>query len=105
MEQRIQYAQTKDGVSIAFATMGEGALPAVMLPSFLPSLQLGWGLPAMRSAHERWAQDRLLIQYDGRGRGLSERNVSSFTLDELLLDLAAAVDHLKLERVGLSALL
>ncbi len=31
MEPRIQYAQTKDGVSIAFWTMGEG-MPLVRVP-------------------------------------------------------------------------
>ncbi|MDO8612743.1 MAG: adenylate/guanylate cyclase domain-containing protein [Dehalococcoidia bacterium] len=105
MEPRIQYAKTSDGVSIAFATMGEGTLPAVMLPSFLPSLQMGWRIPWVRSAHERWARDRMVVEYDGRGRGLSERNVSSFTLDELVLDLATVVDHLQLERFALVALL
>ena len=29
MEPRIQYAQTKDGVSIAFYTLGEGMLPVM----------------------------------------------------------------------------
>src|SRR3989304_5405506 len=103
MEPRIQYATTSDGVSIAFATMGEGALPAVWVPSLHSSL--GWRIPRMRSGYERLSQDRLLVEYDGRGRGLSERNVSSFTLDELVLDLAAVVDHLKLERFALIAIL
>ncbi len=32
MEPRIQYAKTSDGVSIAYASMGEGP-PLVMMPS------------------------------------------------------------------------
>jgi len=105
MEPRIQYAKTSDGVSIAFATMGKGALPLVTLTSFLPNLELGLRIPGMRSAYERLSRNRMVVEYDGRGRGLSERNVSSFTLDELVLDLAAVVDHLKIETFALIALL
>src|SRR3990170_5982210 len=105
MEPRIQYANPPDGVSIAFATMGEGALPAVTLPSFLPNLQLGWRIPGIRDAYQRLAKGRLVVDYDGRGRGLSERNVTTFTLDSFVLDLSAVVDHLKLEKFALVALL
>src|SRR3990172_12586372 len=105
MEPRIQYAKTSDGVSIAFATMGKGALPLVTLTSFLPNLELGLRIPGMRSAYERLSRNRMVVEYDGRGRGLSELNVSSFTLDELVLDLAAVVDHLKIERFALIAVL
>jgi len=42
MEPRIQYARTSDGVSIAFATAGEGPpLLSVTVPAF-SHVQLGW---------------------------------------------------------------
>src|SRR3972149_880357 len=105
MEPRIQYAKTSDGVSIAFATLGQGRLPLVSLPSLLSDLRLAWRLPEMRRALECLAQDRMLVLYDGRGRGLSERNVTTFGLDALVLDLAAVVDHLQLQRFATAAIL
>jgi len=105
MEPRIQYAKTSDGVNIAFWTMGKGALPLVGLPYHLSDLRVASRIPEMRRALERMAQNRMLVHYDGRGRGLSERNVTAFNLDALVLDLAAVVDHLKLERFALLALL
>jgi hypothetical protein len=49
MEPRIQYAQTTDGVSIAYYTLGEGA-PLVMTPSFVLGHPPGerCGVPKLR---------------------------------------------------------
>ncbi len=53
MEPRIQYAQTKDGVSIAFYTMGEGP-PHVAMPILpLSHLEKMWQLPLLRHHHAR----------------------------------------------------
>src|SRR3990172_7779387 len=104
MEPRIQYAKTADGVSIAYSVAGGGAPPLVAMPLFfLGNLQIEGQIPLLRSAYERLAEKRTLVRYDGRGYGLSERNVTSFSLDALVLDLAAVVDHLKLARFGLVA--
>ena len=105
MEPPIQYAKTADGVSIAFATLGQGALPLVSLPSLLPELRLLWRIPEVRRLYERLAQERTLVLYDSRGRGLSERNVTTFSLDTLVLDLAGVVDHLEIERFAMNATL
>jgi class 3 adenylate cyclase len=101
MEPRIQYAQTADGVSIAFWTLGEGA-PFVEMPiSPYSHIQLEWQVPEWRRQYERTAQKRKLIRYDGRGAGLSDRDVSDFSLDAQVLDLDAVADHLGLERFAL----
>ncbi|GAG11167.1 unnamed protein product, partial [marine sediment metagenome] len=101
MEPRIQYAQTKDGVSIAFWTLGEG-MPLVEMP-FSPysHIQLEWQVPEWRRQHERSAAKRKLVRYDPRGAGLSERDVAEYSLDAYLLDLEAVVDHLGLEEFAL----
>jgi class 3 adenylate cyclase len=101
VEPRIQYAQTKDGVSIAFWTLGEG-MPLVAMPGAPWShIQLEWQSPEFRRWYERMAEKRMLIRYDGRGTGLSERDVSDFSMDAYLLDLEAVVEHLGLERFAL----
>jgi len=101
MEPRIQYAQTADGVSIAFYTLGEG-VPLVYLPDLpLSHIQLVWQIPEYRRWFERLAEKRMLVHYDGRGWGLSERDVTDYSLDLLVLDLEAVVDRLGLERFAL----
>jgi class 3 adenylate cyclase len=100
VEPRIQYAQTKDGVSIAFWTLGEGT-PVVSIPWFPSHAQLRWKVPEMRRLNERMAQGRRLISYDSRGTGLSDRDVTDFSLDAFMLDLDAVVGHLELERFAL----
>ena len=45
MEPRIQYAKTKDGVSIAYYAVGEGR-PLVLMPFPFSHLQLDWEIPS-----------------------------------------------------------
>ncbi len=105
MEPRIQYAKTKDGVSIAYWTMGEG-MPLVMMADTLWShIQLEWQSPLGRKWYERLAERRQLIRFDHRGSGLSERNVTDFSLDAQVGDLEAVVDCLGLEMFSLVAAL
>jgi class 3 adenylate cyclase len=103
MEPRIQYAQTADGVSIAFTTLGEG-MPLVGAPNIpFSHIQLERQVPEYRSWHDRLAQKRMLIRYDGRGTGLAERQVTDYSLDGHVLDLTAVVDHLGLGKFALFA--
>jgi class 3 adenylate cyclase len=89
-EPRIQYAKTKDGVTIACTQSGEGK-PLVMMSA--PGVSIGepqdWRVSVTKK--------RKLVRYDGRGTGLSDRDVSDFSLDSLLLDLQAGADRLGLE--------
>ncbi len=104
MEPRIQYAQTKDGASIAYYTLGEGGTPFVFMPDLpVGNIQSEWQYPQYRRWYERLAETRMVVRYDGRGSGLSERDVADFTLDAYVLDLEAVVDHVGLEKFGLFA--
>ena len=102
MEPRIQYAQTEDGVSIAYSTLGEG-MPFVHMPPPFSHLQLDWELPEVRSWAERVAKNWQRVRYDARGTGLSDRDVTGFSLDAGVLDLEAVVDRLGLKRFALFA--
>src|SRR3972149_8232382 len=100
MEPRIQYAKTSDGVSIAFWTLCDGS-PLVCMPDLFSHIQLEWQFPELRGGYERFAERRMLVRYDGRGRGLSDRDVTDYSLDALVLDLEAVLDRLALERFAL----
>jgi class 3 adenylate cyclase len=104
MEPRVQYAQTADGVSIAFWVIGEGR-PLVWLMTLpFSHIQLEWQMPDIRRWFERLAQRRKLIRYDNRGSGLSDRDVTDYSLDAYVLDLEAVADRLGLERFDLFAI-
>ncbi len=103
MEPRIQYAQTADGVSIAFWTLGEG-MPLVQMPTPpLSHIQLEWQFPGYRNWYERLAEKRMLVRYDSRGSGLSDRDVTDFSLEAHVTDLEAIVDRLGLQKFALLA--
>jgi class 3 adenylate cyclase len=101
MEPRIQYAQTRDGASIAFWTAGQGP-PLVYFGNLVWShAQLEWRFPEMRSWFERLGEGRQLVRFDPRGTGLSQRVVDGYSLEALALDLEAVVNRLRLERFAL----
>ena len=101
MEPRIQYAQTKDGVSIAYATMGEGR-PLVIVTAWpFCHLEAEWWIPTLRLWHERMAEGMRLVRYDARGSGLSQREVDDLSPEARLLDLEAVADHLALDTLDL----
>ena len=103
MEPRIQYAKTKDGVSIAFWTLGEGT-PLVHMPHIISHIQMEWEYPECRRWYERLAQKRMLVRYDHRGLGLSDRERMDYSVDALMWELEAVVDRLGLERFDLLGL-
>jgi class 3 adenylate cyclase/pimeloyl-ACP methyl ester carboxylesterase len=103
MEPRIRYTQTSDDVSIAYWEMGIGE-PLVVMPAYPVShLQLEWRVPEWRTFFERLARHRRVIRYDGRGMGLSQRNIDpeTISLETAQLDLDAVVAAAGAEQVSL----
>lgn len=96
----VRYATTADGVSIAYWRLGQGP-PLVALPALPHSHILKeWEIPAQRRMFEMAAADRTFVRYDGRGTGLSQRDVERFSLETMLLDLDALVGELDAESVA-----
>ena len=104
MEPHIQYAKTSDGVNIAFTTYGEG--PALIWSNnpVVSHVQREWEQPLIRAAIAAYAARRMLVRYDTRGVGLSDRDVDDFSLEARVRDLEAVVEHLKLEQFSLLGL-
>ena len=100
MEPRIQYAKTKDGVNIAYATKGQGP-PLVACPFSREQFSISRQVPSWHAFMERLGKGRLLVQYDGRGTGLSERSVKDFSLEARLQDLEAVVRAARIRRFAL----
>ena len=104
MEPRIQYAKASDGVNIAYWTLGEGeGDPLVFMPPPYSHSQLEWQLEESRYWWEQLAAPRKLIRYDQRGAGLSARDVTDFSLEAQVNDLAAVVERSGVKRFVLFA--
>ena len=93
----VQYVTTSDGFSIAYAVSGDG--PAfVFMPPMFSHIQLFWTQdPFVRPWLEGLAARFRLIQFDGRGKGMSSRGLQpDFTVKDCALDFEAVVERLRL---------
>jgi class 3 adenylate cyclase len=97
MEQRVRFCKTPNAENLAYAVTGEGA-PLVVAAGWVSHLQLHWDSPAPRHFWEALSQRHRLVRYDKPGTGLSERNVSSLSLEARITDVEALVDHLGLDQ-------
>ncbi|MFC7495860.1 MULTISPECIES: alpha/beta fold hydrolase [unclassified Nocardioides] len=102
--QEIRYCHSPDGVSIAYATSGSGP-PLVKAANWLTHLDLEWQSPIWAHWIDALSDGRRLIRYDERGCGLSDWQVTDFSLDAWVEDLELVIDSVGLERfplIGLS---
>lgn len=98
--QEVTFCRTKDGVNIAVACVGQG-MPLVCIPTWATHLEYDWQSP-IRGPLCRFLADRFrLVRYDGRGFGLSDRNVDDISFDTFGRDLEAVVDALGLHHYAL----
>ena len=102
MEPRIRYAKTSDGVSIGYWTLGEGRTPLVMTaPVGWSNIALEWQLPGLREWYQRLATQKMLVRFDYRNEGMSDRGVGDASLEAYGVDFDALVTHLALRRFDL----
>ena len=60
-----------------------------------------WENPLLRGAYEQLGRRLTLIQYDGRGTGHSQRDVTDLSLEAMVWDLEAVVDQAGAKVTGL----
>ena len=101
--QSISFCRTSDGVSIALATAGAG--PVLMKTGhWLSHLEYDWQSPIWSPMYARLAARFRFVRYDGRGNGLSDRDVPDISFAGIERDLDAAVAALGLNRFVLLGL-
>ncbi|HWC29740.1 MAG TPA: alpha/beta fold hydrolase [Dehalococcoidia bacterium] len=100
----VQYVHTSDGYSIAYAVRGQGR-PLVWMPHLYSHIEIYWKQPTfIRAWLETLAGRFQLIQYDGRGQGMSSRGLTKeHTLTDRVLDLEAVIERLQLRSFTLMA--
>jgi DNA-binding winged helix-turn-helix (wHTH) protein len=98
--QEIRFCITPDKVRLAYATLGTGH-PIVRVANCFNHLDFEWGSPIWHHWVRDLAKGHSIVRYDGRGNGLSERNVEDFSLDAWVQDLETVVDAAGLEKFAL----
>jgi pimeloyl-ACP methyl ester carboxylesterase/DNA-binding CsgD family transcriptional regulator len=103
----LHYATSVDGVRVAYLSVGSGA--PIVFASNIFGDATRYADDADEVQHVRVVTDRLaslgwrVVLFDHRGMGASDRNVTDFSLDGRIRDLAAVVAALRLERFALGA--
>lgn len=100
MKQQIRICTASDGVRIAYSVTGNGP-PLVKAANYLTHLEHDWNSPVWRHWWQGLSETHQLIRYDARGSGLSDWNVSSFSMEDWVRDLEAVINTMKLENVAL----
>lgn len=90
MEQEIHFCKTNDNVRIAYATVGSGP-PFVKAANWLNHLEADWKSPIWRHLLDEFSSDRMLVRYDERGNGLSDRKVDDISQEAFVNDLEAVI--------------
>ena len=100
MDQSIRFCTTGDGVRIAYATSGTGT-PIVRPGHWLTHLEYDLKSPVHRPLLMGLSEQHMLVRYDPRGTGMSDRTVKEISTDLWLTDLEAVVQDLALNRFAL----
>ena len=75
----------------------------VMCPAATEQFSLWQKIEPIGAYLARIGKNRLVVLYDGRGTGLSSRDVKDFSLEARLQDLEAVVQAVRLKRFTLYA--
>lgn len=97
VHQEIQYCTTSDDVRLAYSVIGKGT-PIVRACQWLTHLEYDLKYPVYRHLILGLAHRHSVIRYDGRGIGLSQRQVTEFSFERWICDLECVVDALSLQR-------
>ncbi len=103
MDQHVRFVRSLDGTSIAYADSRDG-VPLVVSSNIWTHLDLTWNSDERRPLLELISQGFRLVRYDMRGMGMSDRDVSDFSLERQMEDLDAVRERTGLDRFALFGL-
>jgi DNA-binding SARP family transcriptional activator/pimeloyl-ACP methyl ester carboxylesterase len=95
------YAQTRDGVHIAYQVLGDGERDIVFVPGLLSHVDLVWEDPDTADFYRRLAALGRLILFDKRDTGLSDRAPGDSPLEERMDDVRAVMRACGSQRAAL----
>jgi len=89
---KTRYARTRDDVSIAYQTLGEGTTDIVVLLGWITHVEMAWHHPSPSSFLRGLSRFGRVVVFDKRGTGMSDRAFESTSIDRRLDDLRAVLD-------------
>jgi len=100
IEQRIKFCTAPDGVSIAYAVVGQGP-PLLKAPNWMHHLEYDWQSPVWSHLLQALAANYTLVRFDQRGNGLSDWDVAEISFEAHVSDLETVADAVGFERFDL----
>jgi pimeloyl-ACP methyl ester carboxylesterase len=100
LRQEIRFCTTKDGVRIAYSTVGDGP-PLVKAANWLNHLEFEWESPVWKHWIQTFSIHHRFVRYDERGCGLSDWQIPEQSFDAWVEDLETVVDALGVDRFDL----
>lgn len=96
-DQQVRFCHGGDGVRLAWAMHGSGP-PLIVVSCWLSHLQHDWRSPVWRHFLEDIGAFATMVRYDERGFGMSDWDVTDFSLEARYRDLEAIVAATGFER-------
>jgi len=97
---KTRWAQTVDGVWIAYHDIGKGPLTLVFTNDMYSHLEIYWELPGFVRFMNRLAAGARVLNFDRRGTGMSDRVELTPTLESRIDDAIAVMDAAGVERAA-----
>ncbi len=103
IRQEIRYCRLPDGHKVAWSSAGNG-YPLIRSLGWFTNLEMEWNSPVSAPFWQQLASRYRLIRYDGRGMGLSDRDVQEFSPATRLEDLEVVIEASGAEKFALMGL-
>ena len=99
-DQDMRFCRGRDGTRLAWAIHGSGP-PVIVVSCWLSHLQHDWRSPVWQHFLRDLGEFATIVRYDERGFGMSDWNVTDFSLEARHGDLEALVDATGFDRFAL----
>ena len=99
--QRLRYARSEEGHSIAYATTGSGPAVLYCRLSGAANLEMEWKLPGGRSFFDSVAQRFSVLRFDPVGSGMSERQTIETDFSRMARDAIRVADAAGIDRFSI----
>ena len=99
-QSEVRYCLSKDGTSIAHASVGQG-YPLVVAGCWMTHLEWDWESPSYRDYLAHLSKSFTIVRYDQRGNGMSDWDNVEIIFDRMVDDIECVIDQYDYEKVAI----